>query len=92
MRQGTSAPAAAIICLVYQGVWVAFITYLAFFWLVHHYRVSRVSSFLFLTPIFGVLSGAIVLDEPVSRLLSIALILVCFGVYLVNSPSSREKN
>jgi drug/metabolite transporter (DMT)-like permease len=76
-------------CLIYQGIWVAFITYLAFFWLVHHYRVSRISSFLFLTPIFGVLAGAVILDEAVSNLLLFALIFVCFGVYLVNKPASK---
>ncbi len=81
----------AICCLIYQGVWVAFITYLAFFWLVHHYRVSRISSFLFLTPIFGVLSGAIFLSEPISNLLLLALLFVCFGVYLVNSSNSDKK-
>ncbi|MBW1849324.1 MAG: DMT family transporter, partial [Deltaproteobacteria bacterium] len=36
--------------LVYQTVWVAFITYLSWFWLIRHYPPSRLASFTFLTP------------------------------------------
>lgn len=77
-----------ISCILYQGVWVAFVTYLAWFWLIRHYQVSRISSFTFLTPIFGVLAGAILLSELISLRLLIALVLVCVGVYLVNKPQS----
>ena len=55
-------------CLVYQIVWVAFITYLAWFWLVRRYPASRLASFTFLTPLFGVLAGGILLKEPITNL------------------------
>ena len=72
--------------LVYQTVWVAFITYLAWFWLVRHYPPSRLASFTFLTPLFGVLAGGLLLNEPITGALLLALVLVGIGIYLVNRP------
>jgi drug/metabolite transporter (DMT)-like permease len=73
-------------CLVYQTVWVAFITYLAWFWLVRHYPASRLASFTFLTPLFGVLAGGVLLNEPITNMLLLSLVLVGTGIYLVNRP------
>jgi drug/metabolite transporter (DMT)-like permease len=73
-------------CLVYQTVWVAFITYLAWFWLVRRYPASRLASFTFLTPLFGVLAGGILLNEPITNLLLLSLVLVGTVIYLVNRP------
>jgi drug/metabolite transporter (DMT)-like permease len=73
-------------CLVYQTVWVAFITYLAWFWLVRRYPASRLASFTFLTPLFGVVAGGILLNEPITSMLVLALILVGTGIFLVNRP------
>ncbi len=72
--------------LVYQTVWVAFITYLAWFWLIRHYPPSRLASFTFLTPPFGVLAGGLLLNESITSALLLALVLVCTGIYLVNRP------
>lgn len=74
-------------CLVYQIVWVAFITYLAWFWLVRRYPASRLASFTFLTPLFGVVAGGVLLNEPISSLLLLSLVLVGTGIYLVNRPA-----
>jgi drug/metabolite transporter (DMT)-like permease len=74
--------------LVYQTVWVAFITYLAWFWLIRHYPPSRLASFTFLTPLFGVLAGGVLLNEPITRSLLMALVLVGVGIYLVNRPDA----
>jgi drug/metabolite transporter (DMT)-like permease len=70
--------------LVYQTVWVAFITYLVWFWLIRRYPPSRLASFTFLTPIMGVLAGGLLLHEPISPMLILALGLVGTGIYLVN--------
>ena len=73
-------------CLAYQTVWVAFITYLAWFWLVRHYPASRLAAFTFLTPLFGVLAGGVLLNEPITNVLLLSLVLVSTGIYLVNRP------
>ncbi|GAB4355723.1 MAG: DMT family transporter [Gammaproteobacteria bacterium] len=73
--------------LLYQAVWVAFITYLVWFWLVRHYPAARLASFTFLTPLFGVMAGGWLLAEPVTPWLILALLLVGAGIYLVNRPA-----
>jgi drug/metabolite transporter (DMT)-like permease len=75
-------------CLIYQIVWVAFITYLAWFWLIRHYPASRLASFTFLTPLFGVIAGGMLLQEPITSTLVLALVLVGTGIYLVNRPAA----
>lgn len=77
-------------CLVYQTVWVAFVTYLAWFWLIRHYPASRIASFTFLTPLFGVIAGGALLDEPITAWLLGALALVGTGIYLVNRPAPTQ--
>jgi drug/metabolite transporter (DMT)-like permease len=70
--------------LAYQTVWVAFITFLAWFWLIRNYPASRLVSFNFLTPIFGVIAGGVLLNEPITSKLLLTLLLVVTGIYLVN--------
>lgn len=72
--------------LAYQSVIVAFASYLAWFWLLQRYFAARLSVFSFLTPLFGVAAGMIVLDEPVSATFAGAAVLVGAGIALVNSP------
>jgi len=77
-------------CLAYQIVLVAFASYLAWFWLVAHYPAGRLAAFSFLTPLFGVLAGALLLAEKVSAALAIALALVAAGIWLVNRPPKKS--
>ena len=74
----------AVASLLYQAVWIVSITYLAWFWLIRHYPAPKIASFTFFTPIFGVLAGWLILDEPITVALFAALMLVAGGVYLVN--------
>ena len=70
--------------LIFQTVWVAFITYFTWFWLISNYAVSRLSSFTFLTPLFGVLFGIVLLNESLTLNLIVALFMVGSGIYVVN--------
>jgi drug/metabolite transporter (DMT)-like permease len=54
------------------------------FWLVRHYPATRLSAFTLLTPVFGLLMGALLLDEPITLRLVVALVAVSFGIYVVN--------
>ena len=53
------------------------------FWILHHGEASRVSAYFFLTPVFGLLLGALLLGEPLSRLDGVALAVIAFGLWLV---------
>ncbi|MDV7339104.1 DMT family transporter [Terasakiella sp. A23] len=79
---------AAIYSMIYQTVWVAAMTYTFWFWLIKHYPAPKLSSFSFLTPLFGVFAGIILLDEPLTVSLIIAMCLVAAGIYLVNRPQA----
>jgi drug/metabolite transporter (DMT)-like permease len=50
------------------------------------YSANRLSAFTFLTPIFGVLAGYLVLDEPLTPAFGAAVALVAAGLILVNRP------
>ncbi|MFH1153655.1 MAG: DMT family transporter [Pseudomonadota bacterium] len=77
--------------MTYQVVWVAFITYLTWFWLVKRYSISRLASFTFLTPLFGVLAGGLLLNGAITTKLVASLVLVGLGIYLVNRPGSSPR-
>ncbi|MCU0967478.1 MAG: DMT family transporter [Rubrivivax sp.] len=70
--------------LAFQIVVVTFASYLAWFWLVRHYPATRLAAFTLLTPVFGLLAGALLLDEPVTPRLIAALAAVSVGIALVN--------
>ena len=79
-------------CLAFQGVVVAFASYLAWFWLLIHYPVPQLSSFTFLAPLFGVAAGVALLDEPFSTGLLVGGGLVAAGIYTVNSRRPAPAN
>jgi drug/metabolite transporter (DMT)-like permease len=70
--------------LIYQSVIVAFASYLVWFWLIQRYMVSRLAAFTFMAPLFGVILGGLILDEPLTLLVWIGLSCVAGGVYVVN--------
>jgi drug/metabolite transporter (DMT)-like permease len=73
-----------LLALLYQIVVVAFASYLAWFWLLARYPASELSAFSFLTPLFGMLAGGLVLGERIGPALALAMALVAGGIYLVN--------
>jgi drug/metabolite transporter (DMT)-like permease len=78
-------PLAAAI-LAFQGAIVAFATFLAWFWLLTKYFAARLSAATFMTPLFGVASGALFLGEPISPAFAAAALAVAGGIVLVNLP------
>jgi drug/metabolite transporter (DMT)-like permease len=77
----------AVGSMIYQTVWIAAITFFTWFWLIRNYPAAKLASFTFLTPIFGVLAGWLVLGEPLSTSILIAVAFVAAGVWLVNRPA-----
>ncbi|HMA55405.1 MAG TPA: DMT family transporter [Pseudolabrys sp.] len=81
----THMPSAlALGSLVYQTVWVVSVTFVVWFALIAHYSASRLSAFTFLTPLFGVAAGYLVLNEPLTPAFAAAVALVAAGLILVN--------
>ena len=63
---------------------IAFGTYLAWFWLINHYPATRLASFSLLTPVAGLAFGVLLLSEPLTLQLLLALAGVSAGIWLVN--------
>lgn len=75
---------ASIAALGYQIVIVAFAGYLLYFWLLKRHAASELSAYSFLTPVFGVLAGIVLLEEPVTLGFGLGALLVVTGIAIVN--------
>lgn len=78
--------ALAVGSLLYQTLLIVGVTYLAWFALIQRYSASRLSAFTFLTPLFGVAAGHLVLGDPITPPFALAVVLVVAGLVLVNRP------
>jgi drug/metabolite transporter (DMT)-like permease len=65
----------------------AFASYQAWMWMLRHYPATQMSSFTFLTPVFALVLGVLLLKEPLTLQLLLALCGVAIGIVLV----SRKK-
>jgi drug/metabolite transporter (DMT)-like permease len=67
-----------------QTVIGAFASYLAWMWMLGRYPATKISVFVFLTPLFALLFGTLLLGESATPTLLLALGLVAVGIVLVN--------
>jgi drug/metabolite transporter (DMT)-like permease len=71
--------------LVFQSVVVSFISFLTWFWLLRTYLASRLGVFSFMTPVFGVLLGVWLLDEPLELRFVLGAAMVLAGILVVSA-------
>jgi drug/metabolite transporter (DMT)-like permease len=83
--------ALAVAVLAYQGAVVAFASFLAWFWLLTRYRAAQLSVFSFLTPLFGVAMGVMILGDPITPAFLVAALLVGAGIALVSAGAGRRR-
>jgi drug/metabolite transporter (DMT)-like permease len=76
--------------LLFQSIYVVAFTYVLWFWLLRRYPASGLSSFAFLSPVFGVLCGAIILGEAPTVRIFVALGLIAVGLIIVNRPARKQ--
>ena len=74
----------ALFSLLVQTVVGAFASYLAWMWMLARYPATKISVFVFLTPLFSLLFGALWLGEVITTGLMLAMALVAVGIVLVN--------
>ena len=75
----------AIGSVLFQGLVVSFVSYLTWFWLLRKYLASNLAVFSFITPLFGVTFGVVLLGEPLSVNFVLGAVLVLLGVVLVSA-------
>lgn len=62
----------------------AFASYLTWMWMLRHYPATQMSTFTFLTPVFALVFGVVLLGEPLTLQLVLALLGVAAGIVLVS--------
>ncbi|MDD5285001.1 MAG: DMT family transporter [Desulfuromonadaceae bacterium] len=73
--------------LLFQGVVITFASYLAWFWLLRRYLASRLAVFSFMSPLFGVSFGVILLHDSVDAYFAIGAVMVLAGITIVSRPN-----
>ena len=72
-----------IASLTFQTLIIAFGALLLWFALLRRYRASQLGVFSFLSPVFGVLFGALLLDDPLTTNFLIGGAMLMIGIVLV---------
>lgn len=71
--------------MAFQAVLIALISYLTWFWLLKRYLASRMATFVFVTPLMGVVFGVLLLDEVLTVNFVAGSLLVLTGIFLVSA-------
>ncbi len=74
----------AWLALAFQALVVSFASFLTWFWLLRTYLASRLGIFSFMTPVFGVLFGALLLHEALSPRFMLGASLMFAGILVVS--------
>lgn len=85
----TNLTAEVVLAMGFQAVIVAFVSYLVWFWLLTRYLAGRLLVFSFLTPLFGVLFGMLLMGDRPSAGFFLAAAMVVAGIILVNLPARK---
>jgi drug/metabolite transporter (DMT)-like permease len=74
----------SIASLAYQTLIIAVASYLIWFWLLRTYQTSRLMLMSFVTPLFGVLFGAVLMKDVIDAHFAMGALLVVAGVLVIN--------
>jgi drug/metabolite transporter (DMT)-like permease len=80
----------SLLILLWLSIMSSIVQFAVWYYLLQKSDPGKTSSYLFLAPIFGVLSGWLLLGEPLYPSLIIGGLLTIIGIYLVNR-NSRQK-
>lgn len=81
----------ALILLIYSG-FLSAVAFAVWYKLINQYTASSVTIYIFLIPVFGsIISSLVFVDEVFTIGTFISLILVSFGIILVNSKDKLNK-
>ena len=83
-----SVPSVAI--LAWLVVMASIVQFGAWFYVLHHNEPARVSAYLFMAPVFGVLSGWALLHQAIGWHVAIGALGIGAGIWLVNSDPNTK--
>lgn len=76
--------------LLFQGIVVVSFSYVAWTVLLKRFAASALQSFTFLTPVWGVFFGIVLMGDEPQVLMIAGIALVGLGLYLINRPPRRR--
>lgn len=76
----------SLFSLFWLAIMASVVQFTIWFFLLKRGNPAKVSSFLFFAPLFGVLTGWLLLDEPIGFPLMIGGLFIFSGIFLVNWP------
>ena len=79
-----------VLIFSFQVIVIMCLGFIGWLWVMSKYSASSTSSFSFLTPIFGVLFGWLIMDDAITEQIYISLFLTCLGIYLINRKTKKS--
>ncbi|MDX8046523.1 DMT family transporter [Gracilibacillus sp. S3-1-1] len=76
----------SVFIILWLAIMASIVQFAVWFFLLQKENPGKVSSFLFLAPLFGVLFGWLLLDEQLHLYTLIGGAIILVGIYLVNRP------
>ncbi|HOZ66927.1 MAG TPA: DMT family transporter, partial [Burkholderiaceae bacterium] len=77
----------AVVSILLQTVVGAFISYLAWMWMLGRYPATKISGYVFLTPLFALIFSKLWLGDAITMPLIAGLTCVAVGMLIVNRKS-----
>ena len=77
-------PADAFFAVIWLGIFGSGLAYLCFFRLITHWGATRTTLVAYLLPIWGIVLGLVVLNEPLGQGLVLGTALIILGIAFVN--------
>jgi drug/metabolite transporter (DMT)-like permease len=81
----------AVLVMLFQTLFISVISYLLWFWLLRHYFTSRLMLLSLMTPLFGVMFGALLLGDRIEPRFALGALLVLAGILTVNVQLLRRR-
>ncbi|MDK8192769.1 EamA family transporter [Paenibacillus sp. UMB7766-LJ446] len=82
----------SIVVLVWLTIFCSIIQFTLWFYLLQNTDPAKTSSFLFLAPLFGLLSSFVLLEEHVGWIVGAGGVMICLGIFLVNRHPNRHNS
>lgn len=81
----------SLLILLWLSIFSSIIQFAGWYYLLQNSDPGKTSAYLFLAPFFGVLTGWVLLEEPLKPSLMVGGLFIIMGIYLVNRTFSGER-
>jgi len=81
----------SVFILLWLSIMSSIVQFAVWYFLLQKGDPGKTSSYLFLAPFFGVLTGSVLLNEPISYSLIAGGTFILIGIYLVNNNLKKEE-